>query len=81
MKEDDKEFCRIVGKVIRKLRIQKGAQSLCAFAAKNDIPSSTLSRIEVGENEAQLHTLKKIVDGLGITLSDLFLSVEQNLQK
>ena len=79
MKHNEKEFCKIVGKVIRQLRIKKGAESLCAFAAKNDIPSSTLSRIEIGENEAQLHTLKKIAEGLGITLSELFAIVESRL--
>ncbi|HIS37310.1 TPA: helix-turn-helix transcriptional regulator [Candidatus Scatousia excrementigallinarum] len=77
----EKEFCRKVGSIIRKLRCEKCSDSLCVFAEKNNIPSSTLSRIEIGENEAQLHNLKKIADGLGMSLSALFAYIEASLAK
>lgn len=73
----EKEFCKVVGEVLRNLRINKGYSNLTLFSEENNIPSSTLSRIEIGQNEAQLETLKKIADGLKITLKDLFLEVEK----
>lgn len=77
----EKEFCKSVGSAIRNLRIARGFSNLTEFALKNNIPSSTLSRIEIGENEAQLNNLKKIADGLGISLSTLFKHVETYLTK
>lgn len=77
---DEKEFCKCVGSVIRELRINKGFYNLTLFSSKHNIPSSTLSRIEIGQNEPQLETLKKITDALGITLKDLFFEVEKNIQ-
>ncbi len=77
----EKEFCKSVGSAIRNLRIARGFSNLTEFALKNNIPSSTLSRIEIGENEAQLINLKKIADGLGISLSALFKHVETYLTK
>lgn len=74
----EKEFCKVVGEVLRNLRINKGYSNLTLFSEENNIPSSTLSRIEIGQNEAQLETLKKIADGLKITLKDLFLEVEKS---
>ena len=43
----EKEFCRKVGSIIRKLRCEKCSDSLCVFAEKNNIPSSTLSRLRL----------------------------------
>lgn len=42
------------------------------FAYENDIARSTLSRIEKGENECGLITLKKISDGLNWKMSEFF---------
>lgn len=78
---DEKEFCRKVGKIIRELRAERCGSSLCSFASKNGISSSTLSRIEIGDNEAQLHNLQKIADGLGLTLSEMFSHIETRLAK
>uniref|UniRef100_UPI0040275C2B helix-turn-helix domain-containing protein n=1 Tax=Candidatus Scatousia sp. TaxID=3085663 RepID=UPI0040275C2B len=77
----EKDFLKRVGSVIRSLRIASGNRSLNEFAVKNNIPSSTLSRIEIGENEAQLHTLQKIADGLGLTLSELFSLIECDISQ
>ena len=49
------------------------------FAYENDIPKSTLSRIELGQNEAQLVTLKKIAEAFGWSMSELFYNIEKIL--
>lgn len=48
------------------------------FAYENDIARSTLSRIEKGENECGLITLKKISDGLNWKMSEFFKYIEDN---
>ncbi len=81
MEEDLNIYCKAVGAGIRKLRLKMFAGSLTDFARQSAIPSSTLSRIELGENEAQLHNLDKIAKGLGLTLAEMFFHIESELQK
>lgn len=81
MDKQEKEYCKLFGQALRELRIEKTGKSLCMFAYENDVPRSTLSRIEKGDNEAQLVTLKKISEGFGLTLSDFFKSIELKLPK
>lgn len=81
MEDNFKTYRKSVGLVIRKLRERYCAGSLCDFYARSGIPSSTLSRIELGENDAQLHNLDKIAKGLGLTLSEMFFYIEAELQK
>lgn len=75
----EKEYCEKVGLAIRKLRIEHTGKSLCIFAYENDIPRSTLSRIERGESECGLVTLKKIALGLDWKLSELFKYIEDEI--
>ncbi len=63
----------------RKIRVEKTGKSSLLFAYENDIPKSTLSRIERGENEAQIVTLKKIAEGFGWTMTELFQNIENSL--
>lgn len=79
MNSKEKIYCQMVGKEIRELRIKQTGKSSLLFAYENDIPKSTLSRIERGENEAQLVTLKKIAEGFGWSLSELFGHIEEKL--
>lgn len=79
MNSKEKIYCQMVGKTIRELRIKQTGKSSLLFAYENDIPKSTLSRIERGENEAQLVTLKKIAEGFGWSLSELFGHIEEKL--
>ena len=58
MKAREKHYCKFVGAAIRALR-EARSKSVRLFAYENDIPQATLSRIERGDNEAQLVTLKK----------------------
>ena len=77
MKSKEKTYCQMIGKAIREIRIEQTGKSSLLFAYENDIPKSTLSRIERGENEAQLVTLKKIAEGFGWSLSELFQHIEK----
>lgn len=79
MKDKEKQYCKMVGDAIRKIRVEKTGKSSLLFAYENDIPKSTLSRIERGENEAQIVTLKKIAEGFGWTMAELFQHIEQML--
>lgn len=81
MKSKEKTYCQMIGKAIREIRIEQTGKSSLLFAYENDIPKSTLSRIERGENEAQLVTLKKIAEGFGWSLSELFEHIEEKLPK
>ena len=78
MNDKEKLYCKFVGEAIRKLRVEHTRKSTVLFAYENDIPKSTLTRIERGENEAQLVTLKKIAEAFGWTMSELFYNIEKN---
>ena len=79
MDAKEKEYCKMFGAALRSLRIEFTKKSLCMFAYENDVPRSTLSRIEMGTNEAQLVTLKKIAEGLGWSLAKLFSEIEKRM--
>lgn len=79
MNDLEKQYCIEIGKALKALRIEHTKKSSRLFAYENDIPKSTLWRIECGENEAQLITLKKIAEGFGWSMSELFLHIEQKL--
>ena len=79
MKEREKLYRKYVGQAIRAIREENSGKSGLMFSYENDIPKSTMSRIERGENEAQLVTLKKIAEGFGWKLSELFQHIEEKL--
>lgn len=79
MKDREKAYCKYVGRALRNIRKERSGKSGLMFAYENDIQKSTLWRIENGENEAQLVTLKKIAEGFGLTLSELFECIEEKL--
>lgn len=79
MNEREKRYCKYVGQAIRVLREERLGKSGLLFSYENDIPKSTMSRIERGENEAQLVTLKKIAEGFGWSVSELFKHIEEKL--
>ena len=78
--KEDEKFLKAFGASIRKLRKEATGKSVCIFAYENDIPRSTLSRIEIGQNEAQLLTLKKIADGFNLKLSELIQKIEETIK-
>lgn len=81
MNDLEKQYCIEFGKALKALRIEYTHKSARLFAYENDIPKSTLWRVESGENEAQLVTLKKIAEGFGWSLAELFSNIESRLPK
>lgn len=79
MNDREKYYCKVVGAAIRKFRMEKFKKSALLFAYENDIPKSTLTRIERGENEAQIVTLKKIAEAFGWSMAELFENIEKEL--
>ncbi len=77
--DEDLEYCKLIGMAIRRLRVKVSKKSVRIFAYENDIPRSTLSRIETGQNEAQLLSLKKIAEGFEWNLSELFYNIEKEI--
>ncbi len=71
---------KAVGAVIRKLRLQKGmTQELLSGLA--GIARTHLSMIEVGSKQANVATLWRIADALGLRLSQLIAMSEQEMDE
>ncbi|MCI8332601.1 MAG: helix-turn-helix transcriptional regulator [Clostridiales bacterium] len=70
----------IVGEVIAKYRQDKGiTQEVLSGLA--DIGRTHLSAIERGERKPTLETLYKISQALGVDMSNIVLSIEQEMKK
>jgi len=66
---------KVIGKVIKTLRINRGmTQEDLAFAC--DVDRSYISMIEVGRNEPSVSKIFDICEGLKIKPSDFFRLVE-----
>ena len=76
MNKREKEYCKVVGAAIRQLRKQKN-KSVRLFAYENELPQATLSRIERGDSEAKLVSLKKIAESFGWSTSEFFCNIEK----
>lgn len=71
---------KAVGIVIRRLRLQKGmTQELLSGLA--GIARTHLSMIEVGSKQANVATLWRIADALGLRLSQLIAMSEQEMDE
>ena len=70
----------ITGRIIRKLREQRGLtqEVLSGLAA---VSRSHLAEIETGHTNANVETLWKISEALGIKMSDLIQMVEQVIEQ
>lgn len=70
---------RITGQIIRRLREQRGItqEVLSGLAA---ISRSHLAEIETGRTNANVETLWKISEALGMRCSELLQAVEQALE-
>lgn len=60
-----------LGDRIRALRIKTGL-SQEKFALKIDMDRTYFASVEAGKRNIAIRNIKKIADGLGVTLSDLF---------
>lgn len=70
-----KEFDIIIGKYIVSCRKAKGYNQ-AKFADKADIMINTLSKIERGESDFRISSLRCIVKGLGISFTEFFKGFE-----
>lgn len=61
-----------LGLRIRNLRLEKTGLSQEKFALKIEMDRTYLASVELGRRNISINNLKKIADGLGITLSELF---------
>lgn len=70
---------RVTGQIIRRLREQRGItqEVLSGLAA---ISRSHLAEIETGRTKANVETLWKISEALGMRCSELLRAVEQALE-
>lgn len=70
----------ITGRIIRKLREQRGLtqEVLSGLAA---VSRSHLAEIETGHTNANLETLWRISEALGIKMSELIRMVEQAIEQ
>ncbi len=63
------------GKRIRELRCKTGL-SQEKFALKIDMDRTYYASVENGKRNISIRNIKKIADGLGVSLSELFKNVE-----
>jgi transcriptional regulator with XRE-family HTH domain len=70
----------ITGRIIRELREQRGLtqEVLSGLAA---VSRSHLAEIETGHTNANVETLWKISEALGMKMSDLIRIVEQTIER
>lgn len=61
-----------LGKRIRELRTNKTGLSQEKFALKIDMDRTYYASVEAGKRNISIVNIKKIADGLGVTLSELF---------
>ena len=67
----DEKFIKAFGKRLREIRIKKG-MSQEELANTAEIPINQVGRIERGEINTTLVTIKALADSLGINLIDFF---------
>ncbi len=65
-----------LGKRIKELRVQTGL-SQEKFALKIDMDRTYFASVEAGKRNISIINIKKISDGLGISLSKLFEGIEE----
>lgn len=66
-----------LGKRIKELRISKTQLSQEKFALKINMDRTYLASVEAGKRNISIDNLKKIANGLNITLSELFIDIEK----
>lgn len=64
----DEKYLEQLGQQIAKMRKEKGYTQL-EFAEKLDMNRSALAKIEIGRVSPQITTLKRIAEGLDLSIS------------
>ncbi len=68
-----------VGETIKFLRIKNTNLSQEEFATKVGLDRSYLSRVESGQKNITLETLDVICQGLGVSITDFFITYDEML--
>ena len=78
MQDNSKIFHRAIGKIINKIRKEKGIKysDLCY---ENDIPTSTYDDIVGAKTQARFYNVAKIVNALGISFEEFGRYLDKEL--
>ena len=71
---NENDFLKKFGQRIKELRIETGL-SQEKFALKIEMDRTYFSSVEAGRRNISICNIKKIIDGLGISLSDFFENI------
>lgn len=74
-----KNTLRNVGNSLAKLRLEKGYQSVRAFASKYDLPEIHYWRMEHGKTNITLKSLTRILQIHKLSLQEFFCQVSTNV--
>lgn len=75
-KSSQDKSTKALGERVRELRVSRTGLSQEHFADKVGLNRIAVGRIEKGESNATFTTIKKISEGLGISLSEFFSDFE-----
>lgn len=75
MQDEKEKSLQILGKGVKTLRLKR-KWKLSTLAYRIGLSSSTITRIEKGENEPKYYTLKRIAEAFGYNLSEFFEIIE-----
>ncbi len=78
-KEKNLHLTRVVGKIIREIRIQKTGLSCAKIADEFDLDRGNLNRIENGLIDSKFTTIWKVSEALGLKFSEFAKLLEQEL--
>ena len=67
----DKEILKKFGKIVRKVRTEKGITSQMSLAYKSGLDRTYIGGVERGERNVSLVNIEKIAKALGTPISEL----------
>lgn len=79
MSSDEEKYIIAFGKSLRMMRKNILNKSLRLFAYETDVPRSTLCRLENGQRQASIISLKRIANGFNLTLDEFLKEIEKNI--
>lgn len=79
--EKTKQLAKIIGQVVKELRITEKKLSINKFAHEYELDIGNTSRVENGSIDVKVVTLWKIAEALGMPLSEVVKHIETKLGK
>ena len=80
MQDDDLKLYIAVGKVLRKVRMEKDLK-FTIFCYENDISKSTLNNIENGTKQTYFSKIAKVVSSLDMSFEEFGKLLDKELNK